>query len=366
MTKIRNQMVLAGALAAAVTAAASGSQAAPSDADLQRCLAVAAEEADFSGVAMLARAGEEAAAIARGTMGPGDPRPITAETRFNIASVGKLFTALAIGQLVEAGTVNFDDSVGRWLPDAPPAIAGLRVDQLLTHTSGLGDYIGPTNRAEVEAAQSVDDLLRIVYATESPAAAPTLLYSNAGYVVLGAIVERASGQSYGDYLQDHIFGPAGMTDTALRADPGLTATPVTSRPGQPAASNAELASPAGGAFSSAADLVAFARAIASGALLSADALQDRLPADVAQGGPIRAGDPPAPAPAVGGDMLPGLDFVTGERTLTAGGGASGVNAALVILPGFDWTVVVLSGLDPPAADMLAMRITPWLSAESCG
>jgi CubicO group peptidase (beta-lactamase class C family) len=182
------RMKLAQAMLAGIgLLTAGGVHAAPTDAELQRCLMGAAESSGLNGVAIIAHLGSAVAVAARGTMGPADARPIGLDTRFNIASAGKMFTATAIGQLVAAGKVRFEDTVGRWLPDAPAFMAALRVDQLLTHTSGLGDAIF-AHREASDAATSVSDLLRIVY-SDPPAGPPgSAIYSNSGYVVLGAIV----------------------------------------------------------------------------------------------------------------------------------------------------------------------------------
>jgi hypothetical protein len=146
---------------------------------------------------------------------------------------------------------------------------------------------------------------------------------------------------------------------------------------------AGMSSPAGGAFSTAADLVAFVKAVADGKLLPVEAIRARVPPDAARspgmriggaGAPQAAGTapPPGPGPAQppaagpgARETIPGLGFAAGDAALTFGGGAPGVNAAVGLFPGFEWTVVVLSTRDPPSAQMLAARVSRWLTATTC-
>src|SRR5688572_6581320 len=127
-----------------------------------------------------------------------------------------MFTAVAIGQLADSGKLRFDDPVGRHLPDLPAELRAITVDQLLTHRSGLRDYFQPKNRAAMQSARTATDLLPIAIA-DGLAFAPgsAQAYSNSGFVVLGAIVERLSGLRFADYLQRRVFATAGMAETSL-------------------------------------------------------------------------------------------------------------------------------------------------------
>jgi CubicO group peptidase (beta-lactamase class C family) len=137
----------------------------------------------------------------------------TVDTKFNIGSVGKMFTAVAIAQLVQQGKLAFNDPIGKYVFGFPPAIANkVTIHQLLTHTSGLGDVL--RNRADVEKARTVSDLIELIVKAPLEFEPGTRFgYSNSGFVVLGAVVERLSGQSYYDYVREQIFKPAGMTNT---------------------------------------------------------------------------------------------------------------------------------------------------------
>jgi hypothetical protein len=101
-------------------------------------------------------------------------------------------------------------------------------------------------------------------------------------------------------------------------------------------------------------------------LISVAALRAKLPPDVARGAPtIQAGGLPMPAPPVGGDALPGLEWLSGQRISAQGGGAPGVNAFVMTTPGFEWAIAVVSNRDPPAAQAFATRIGPWTNAATC-
>ncbi|WP_164931230.1 serine hydrolase [Erythrobacter sp. HKB08] len=155
--------------------------------------------------------------------------PVTADTLFPIGSVTKSFTALAIMQLVEADQIGLDDPVSKYLP-AFDSGAGSKVTlrQLLNHTSGYSTVQGNSLHGNAEVSQlGLADYAEQL-ALAGPAGAPGAHweYSNANYQILGAVIERASGQEYADYIDAHIFTPLGMTDStvALGASPARAAT----------------------------------------------------------------------------------------------------------------------------------------------
>jgi CubicO group peptidase (beta-lactamase class C family) len=140
----------------------------------------------------------------------------TPATNYRLASVSKQFTAAAILLLAENGRLHLDDPVRRWLPTLPESTSTVTLRQLLTHTGGLVDYedlIPPGTTAQV----SDDDVLRLLSATPKTYFAPgtAYRYSNSGYVLLGLVVERASGMSLPLYLQQRIFQPLHMDHTLL-------------------------------------------------------------------------------------------------------------------------------------------------------
>src|SRR5687768_11004557 len=190
----------------------------PRHAALKACLEAQAARDEYSGAMLVAERGRIVWQKGFGHADAERRDAITPETRFNIASTGKMFTAVAIGQLADAGKLRFDDPVGRHLPDLPAEMKAITIDQLLTHRSGLRDYFQPKNRATMQSARTAADLLPIAIADGLAFAPGTAqAYSNSGFVMLGAIVEKLSGLAFADYLQRRVFAPAGMTATTLDA-----------------------------------------------------------------------------------------------------------------------------------------------------
>jgi CubicO group peptidase (beta-lactamase class C family) len=174
------------------------------------------ERADeFSGAVLVANDGDPIVQEAYGLADRETVQPNDIDTRFNLGSVSKMFTGVAIAQLVEQGKLAFGDTIGEYLTGFPDDVADtVTIDQLLTHTSGMGDFLRGGNPEQAKAAETATDLLPLI--TNEP-----LLfepgtqgsYSNSGYAVLGAIIEAVSGESYYDYVRDRIFEPAEMTRT---------------------------------------------------------------------------------------------------------------------------------------------------------
>ncbi|WP_430391437.1 serine hydrolase domain-containing protein [Dyella sp. 20L07] len=140
----------------------------------------------------------------------------TPATNYRLASVSKQFTAAAILLLAERGKLNLDDHVRHWLPELPAAHEQVTIRQLLSHGGGLIDYedLIPEGRTE---QLSDADVLRMLSAESRRYFPPgaSYRYSNGGYVLLGLIVERVSGQTLPDFLSKQIFQPLGMTHTLM-------------------------------------------------------------------------------------------------------------------------------------------------------
>ena len=315
--------------------------------------AAAAEDA-FSGVLLVARGDEVLLQRAWGLADRAAGTPVTLDTRFRLGSMNKMFTAVAVLQLVEAGRLSLEGSVGQSLPGYPNAdIAKVTIRQLLTHAGGTGDIFGPAFDQHRLSLKTHDDYVRL-YGARGPTHPPGQAheYSNYGYVLLGAIIERASGLSYEDYVARHVFAPAGMHDTgALPEDvdvPGR-ARAYTRKDGawvDAADTLPYRGTAAGGGYSTAADLLKFARALRAGTLLS--------PASLAEA--TRRQTP-----------WYGYGFMVGQRHGVAGfghgGGAEGMNASLGIFPAQDTVLIGLANLDPPAAERLVDYYTARMPLE---
>jgi CubicO group peptidase (beta-lactamase class C family) len=192
---------------------------------IERQLDGLAAEGDLSGVILIARDDRILIERAFGMADREAKIPNTLDTKFGIASVGKMFTAVAITQLAEAGKLSFDDTVEKVLPDYPNKDVGSRVTikQLLTHSAGMGTFFEspgfvmgkefPNTTAEIEVYK--DEKLFFEPGTR-------WRYSNAGYSLLGAIIERLSSKTYLEYIRENIFKPLGMRDTYTNS-PGKAA-----------------------------------------------------------------------------------------------------------------------------------------------
>src|SRR5215204_636932 len=171
----------------------------------------------FSGTALVARNGKAVFAQAYGMADREKKMPNTLKTGFRIGSMNKMFTAVATLQLVQSGKLDLKAPFGKYLTDYPnkDVASKVTVEQLLTHTGGTGDIFGPEfdkRRLELKTLQDYVNL----YGARAPLYEPgsRWQYSNYGFLLLGVLIEKVSGQSYYDYVRDHIFKPAGMTGTS--------------------------------------------------------------------------------------------------------------------------------------------------------
>jgi len=254
--------------------------------------------------------------------------------------MGKMFTGVAIAQLVERGELSFDDPVAARLPGFAHPVT---VHQLLTHTSGLGDVF-----ARYRDTPPPDDLGQLVAEIQAePLAFPPgagFRYSNSGYVVLGAIIERVAGVPYADYVRRFILEPAGMRRTAVArcrpAEIGDMAIGYLRAPDGTLRGNGDrvqVGSPAGGAYSTVGDMAAFADALLAHRLLSAPLTETVLAGKVVTDRPVPGEDRYAYGFA---DQT-----INGVRIVGHNGGTPGYEAELNIYPDLGCTVVLLSNQD---------------------
>jgi CubicO group peptidase (beta-lactamase class C family) len=295
----------------------------------------------FSGVVVLVKDGAALFQRAYGMADREAGRPNDLETAFNLGSINKVFTATAIRQLAATGKLHLDSSLGRYWPDYPNASARrVTIKQLLEHSSGIGGNIfaAPPGGTRSDLRRLQDFLPLFVNDSLQFAPGARRQYSNAGYIVLGLLVERLSGEDYFNYVERHIFRPAGMTRTghwSANDLPGNTALGYTRATDQsplgaaagPVHPNTALlpgrGSSAGGGYSTAQDLVRFIQALRA------------------------RGIPGGPPPGIG-----------------AAGGAPGINAVIEgDLPG-GYDLIVLANLGPPAAERVSQMVRSWLGARS--
>jgi CubicO group peptidase (beta-lactamase class C family) len=289
--------------------------------------------------------------------------PNTLQTRFRIGSMNKMVTAVAILQLVEAGTVELDAPLGEYLTEYPNerVAAEVTIHHLLTHTGGTGDIFGPDFDAHREELRTLGDYVEL-YGTRGFEFKPgnRWAYSNYGFVLLGVVIDRVTGQTYYDYVEEHIYEPAGMTSSGSlpedEAVPGRSIGYMKAPGTTDWVPNTDTlpyrGSSAGGGYSTVEDLARFADALLSHELLSPESTQLLITAKVESG--------PGAGYAYGFDDSRDAD---GNGFVGHGGGAPGMNGDLRIYPRSGYVVVVLANLDPPAAQRIADYLDARLPME---
>ena len=329
---------------------------------LRARLDAATKAGEFSGAVLVARDGRT---VFEGAYGFADRErgiPNTPLTQFRIGSMNKMLTAVATLQLVQAGTLRLDAPIGTYLTDYPNADVASKVTphHLLTHTGGTGDIFGPAFNANRLELRTTADYLRL-YGTRDLQFSPGTqhVYSNYGFMLLGAIIERVSGKSYYDHIAARVLTPAGMTATGSAPEdspvPGRSVGYLRRGSGALVSNALTLpyrGTPAGGGYSTVGDLARFAVALREHRLLN----------------------PTHTALLVSGKVPvgPGVQYaygfidrvVAGRRFVGHGGGAPGMNGELAFEPTGGYVVVVLSNLDPPAAGQIAAFILSRLPVKN--
>ncbi len=173
------------------------------------------KEQGFNGAIFIARDGTILISKGYGYADRSRMSPITPQTKFRIGSNTKQFTAMALLMLQDRGRLDVQDKICKYIPDCPEAWKDITIHQLLTHTSGIPDYISTffwsdTPKEEIIVAMKNKPL------NFKPG--EKYDYSNTGYMLLGEIIEQASGMSYGEFLHENIFAPLNMTNSGFDPD----------------------------------------------------------------------------------------------------------------------------------------------------
>lgn len=302
----------------------------------------------FSGAILIAHRGKVLLSQAWGDADTARNLRNRPDTQFMIASMNKMFTAVAILQLVSQGKLALDVPIATYWPDYPnhDLAAHVTIRELLDHAGGTGDIFVPevqTHRSELHTLSDVIALLGNRPLAFQPGS--RWEYSNYGYILLGRLIELVSGQPYDKYVKDHVFLPAGMLHTTPqpeRDQPGSVAIGYTRRPEgltptTPAKPEPPVAgaTSAGGGYSTLHDLFLFAQALQSGKLLPPSLLRQATSWDA---------------------VHPhwGLGFSLGwDRAYGHSGAGPGASCELRILPERGYVLVALTNRDPfMAANML--------------
>ena len=297
----------------------------------------ATNEDRFSGVVFVAREGKVRLQKGWGLADRDRALPVSLDTQFDVASISKMFTAVAVLQLIEAGRLSLDGLVGQYLANYPntDVASKVTVRHLLTHTGGTGDVFG----AELSTLREHADYIKL-FGTRGLLFEPgtEYRYSNYGFVLLALIIERVSGMSYYDYVHRRIFEPAGMTSTDFLPPSehvGRHAIGYVRRNGAWIANTAPWGRGMafGGAYATAGDLFRFVQALESGQLLAKATL--------------------ANATTIHQEHY-GYGFnVQGDGKLRYyghAGGAQGRNGEVRIYRQLGYVLIGLTNLDPPLAE----------------
>jgi CubicO group peptidase (beta-lactamase class C family) len=317
-----------------------------SDAEMAKVLeqyVTALAKADvFSGAVLLAKDGRTLYAGAFGEANKDFGVPNKLDTKFNLGSMNKMFTSVAIAQLVEQGKLSYDDPLSKFLPDYPSADAAkkIRIKHLLTHTSGLGSYFNDEfERSSRARFRTVDDMMQLAKG-DSLAFEPgsRWSYSNTGMLVLGKVIEVVTKQDYFDYVRVNVSKPAGMVNTDAyeldRVNRNLAVgyqrefrDDGTKTFRNNIFMHVMRGGPAGGGYSTVEDLVRFAEALKAGKLVSPATFELMT----------------TPKPEVNSPEY-GYGFGVGPQTKIVGhsGGFPGISSNLDIFKGTGYVAVVMS------------------------
>lgn len=317
---------------------------------------------DFSGCLTVVDGSETVIDECRGLAERRFGVPIDRQTKFHIGSMDKMFTAVAIAQLVEAGKLSWDDTLAQRVPEYPDREAAKKITvwQLLHHTAGLGDFFVPEFFRQREKFVNPADYLDLI-ARQPKVSDPgkDWNYSNAGYVLLGRIVENVSHENYFDYIGHHVFAPAGMDasgfdnldDVIPKLAVGYFHEGLFSSEWKADWMKIPLkGGPAGGGYSNNADLLRFARALREGKLVQPATLAKMFDDEVPAG--------PGGYAAGFGDRLSHGRHVRGHA-----GGIEGTDANLAMIWESNANVALTSNQGPGQAWLFAERIADLLASE---
>lgn len=327
---------LAPATAPPAEAAGDGYTAAEIREQMDSLIDELTQEDRFSGAVRLVRSGEVVYEAVRGEANKDFDVPNRIDTKFNLGSMNKMFTAVAIAQLVERGEISWEDPLSKFLPEFPDAESAdrIRIEHLLTHTSGLGSYFNDEFMSASRARfRTVSDLMELAdEETLQFEPGTQWSYSNTGFLVLGRVIEVVTGQDYHDYIRANVTGPAGMHSTDCYQLDHVNPNLAVGYDLQDGVWRNNLfmhvirGGPAGGGYSTVGDLVRFANALRDGTLVSAETLELLT----------------TPKPDLNSPRY-GFGFgINPDGSVGHSGGFLGINSYLAFWPDGDWTIAAMS------------------------
>lgn len=319
--------------------------AAPDVARMERAIDLRVSTGQFMGAVLVARDGKVLINKGYGSANLDWKVPDSPTTKFRLGSVTKQFTAACILLLEERGKLKVEDPVKKYLPDAPEAWDQITIFNLLTHTSGIPNFTEFPDYRSTEAKPTTPEELVARFRAKPLDFAPgtSWHYSNSGYVLLGYLIEKISGEAYSKFLQENIFDPLGMKDSGYDSNTRVIpqhAVGYTREPGGPVvAGYIDMTIPfsAGALYSTTGDLLRWEQALYGGKLLTAASLQKMTT-------PFRE------KYALG---VFSAKRANGDRMFSHGGGIEGFNTWVGYLPAGRVAVIVLANLNGGAPDDIA-------------
>jgi D-alanyl-D-alanine carboxypeptidase len=308
----------------------------------------------FSGAILIAHHGKVVLDQAWGMADDARQITNTTDTQFCLGSMNKMFTAIAILQLVAEGKIALDKPIETYWPSYPNKDLAARVTirELLSHSGGTGDIFTPEYEAHRLQTRTLADYVELFGKRPVRFEPGTRMeYSNYGFILLGRIIELVSSEPYESFVREHIYAPAGMLHTESRPEiDGVDGRAVgyIHGPGGLVPNTATLTwsgTSAGGGYSTVKDLLLFAEALQAGRLLDPALLQEATTGD-----------------AVHQDYGLGFYVLRGGG-YGHGGGAPGINGELHVLPRNGYVLVALVNRDPPMATAMVDFITSILPRD---
>lgn len=334
--------------------------------DIEKLIMDLSSKDNFSGTVLIAKGNKILYQKAIGMADKKNKIKNNIKTKFNLASMNKMFTSVAIAQLVEKNKLSYKDKVIQYIPTLSKKTFGnITIEQLLTHTSGTGDFFRNPKFMEIkDTAKTINSYIDLgineplIFEPGSK-----FQYSNYGYILLGAVIEKITNISYFEYVKTNVFSIAGMKNSdSYESDkftnnkaigyafpPPMLNTPIkTSEENVLREPNTPMievkGTSAGGGYSTAVDLHKFALALLSGKLVSINSLDT-----------ITTGKITMPSPAMPPNAKPlperkygfgfGEIYKNNIRIIGHNGGAPGIEGQLDIYPDLEYTVIVLSNYD---------------------
>jgi CubicO group peptidase (beta-lactamase class C family) len=280
--------------------------------------------------------------------------PNSPSSKFRLGSITKQFTAASILLLQEGGKLNLSDPVKKYLPDSPAAWDKVTVLNLLTHTSGIPSFTSFPDYASLEPFATTPEQLVKRFRDKPLDFQPgeKWSYSNSGYVLLGYLIEKISGESYERFVQENIFTPLGMKDSGYDSNSAIIPhraagySPGPNGPENAGYINMTVPLSAGGLYSTTDDLLRWEQGLFGGKLLSSASLQKMTT-------PFKE------------DYACGLmvHTVNGRKVIEHGGGIEGFNTLLAYYPEDELTVIVLSNLNGPTPEDIASKLAALVHGE---